>query len=369
MKRLATATVTGVLSATVFAAAAGATPESAGEAADSTAIAAADPSQPTAEMQVVLDAIASFDAPPLAELSPLAARNTPGLPDWVAAAAEALGVPSAPEPVGDIGHVTIPNREGEGLLARVYTPATPGPHPVLVYFHGGGWVIGSIGAYEATARALTNAADTVVVSVAYRQAPEAPFPAAATDAYDAYQWVLDNAADLGGDPDQVAIGGESAGGNLATVASMMARDEGAPMPVHQLLIYPVTNFDFETDSYSEHATAVPLDRASMEYFWGNYLADPAQGADPVASPLRAESLADLPPATIILAEIDPLRSEGEAYAERLATDGVAVTLCLYPGVTHEFFGMAPLIPEAERAQAVAAQGLRGEPIDDAACEV
>jgi acetyl esterase/lipase/glucose/arabinose dehydrogenase len=316
-------------------------------------------SKPTPEMQVVIDAIKSFDAPAISTLKPTAARNLPGIPDWVAAGSQKLGKPNLPEPVADVRHVTIPSA-GEELLTRVYVPAGTGPLPVLVYYHGGGWVVGNLSTYDASARALANASGSIVVSVAYRQAPENPFPTPMNDAWEAYKWVVGHASDIGGDPKRVAVGGESAGGNLATVVAMRARDEGFAMPTHQLLVYPVTNYAFDTPSYAKYANAVPLDRPSMEYFWRNYLGSPADGANPYASPLRAPSLERLPSATVILAEIDPLQSEGRAYAERLAAEGIDTTLCLYTGVTHEFFGMGNLLPEAKAAQAAAGGRLKGE---------
>ncbi len=206
---------------------------------------------PTAEMQGVLDAVTSFDAPPLPSLTPSAARNLPGIPDWVAAASAARGLPNLPESVVDVRHVMIP-AEPEPLLARVYVPAGEGPHPVLVYYHGGGWVLANLSTYDASARALANASGHIVVSVAYRLAPEHPFPAPVDDAYQAYRWVVDNAATLGGDPAQVSVGGESAGGNLATVVALRARDEGGPLPARQVLVYPVTNYAFDTPSYQTY---------------------------------------------------------------------------------------------------------------------
>lgn len=328
------------------------------------------PAPPTPEMAGVIDAIASFDAPPLPTLSPEAARNLPSIPDWVAAAAASAGVTVTPEPVADIAHVTIPSGDTD-LLARVYTPATSAddPLPVVVYYHGGGWVLANLSTYDASARAIANAAGAIVVSVAYRQAPEHPFPTPLDDAYAAYRWVVDNAASIGGDPADVAVAGESAGGNLATVVALRARDDGAQAPTHQLLVYPVTNRGFDTPSYVTYADAVPLDRPSMEWFWGHYLTDESDGANPLASPLRAESLAGLPPATVILAQIDPLFSEGQAYARALAADGVDTTLCVYAGVTHEFFGMGALLPEALAAQAAAGARLSGDEVSDPACSV
>lgn len=331
----------------------------------------ATPADPTPDMARVLEAIRSFDAPPLSSLPPTAARNLPGVPDWVAAAAAAAGVSTAPEPVGDISHVTIDGGD-ERLLARVYTPAgtasTNALRPVVVYFHGGGWVVATLSSYDASARAIANASGAIVVSVAYRQAPEHPFPAPMDDAWASYLWVLDHAAQFGGDPSNVAVAGESAGGNLATVVAMRARDEGVQLPTHQLLIYPVTNYGFETTSYQTYANAIPLDFSSMQYFWHNYLLDAVtDGANVYASPLRSANLAGLPPATVILAEIDPLQSEGTAYAQRLAADGVPTTWCLFRGVTHEFFGMGNLLAEAKAAQQAAGAGLRGEPVADPAC--
>jgi acetyl esterase len=319
------------------------------------------PPKPTAEMANVLTAIASFDAPKPYQLEPQAARNLPSIPEWTQQAGAQVGVPITPEPVGDVRNIVIPV-DGAQLLARVYAPAVNGPLPVLVYFHGGGWVIANLNTYDASARALANRSGRIVVSVAYRQAPEHPFPTPMNDAYESFEWVKANAAAIGGDPADVAVGGESAGGNLAAVVALRARNESAPLPSQQLLIYPITDRNFDTPSYRQNAQAVPLDRPTMEYFWDNYLPDPTSAADPYASPLRADDLADLPPATVILAEIDPLRSEGASYARGLSTAGVPTNICLYRGVTHEFFGMTALLPEARAAQAVAATALRGEPV-------
>ena len=194
----------------------------------------------------------------------------------------------------------------------------------------------------------------------YQQAPEHKFPAAAEDAYAALQWVMTNAAQLKGDPRRVAVGGESAGGNLAAVTCLMARDRQGKMPVHQMLIYPITNYAFDTPSYQEIGTnpKVPLDRPGMEWFWDKYLKNPADGSNLYASPLRAKSLKGLPPATVITADIDPLRSEGQAYAQRLRTEGVSVKATNYTNVTHEFFGMGAVVNKAKQAVQQAADGLR-----------
>ncbi len=251
----------------------------------------------------------------------------------------------------------IPGGAGQQLLIRIYQPAGEGPFPALVYFHGGGWVIANLDTYDPSCRALTNAANCTVISVAYRQAPEFRFPAAPEDAYAAYRWVLNNAASIRVDPNRVAVGGESAGGNLATVTALLARDRGAKLPVHQMLIYPITNYAFNTPSYQAFTDIMPLNTPLMQWFFNYYLRRPSDGASPYVSPLRA-NVQGLPSATVITAEFDPLRDEGEAYAERLRAAGVPVTVTRYTGVTHEFFSMAAIIDKAKQAVAEAAAGLR-----------
>jgi acetyl esterase len=315
-------------------------------------------STPEAQMKAVLDELAAFNAPPIDKLSPANARNLPTAADAVIGVLAKQGKPAV-EMVGDISHELIPGPAGD-LLARIYRPQGNGPFPVLIYFHGGGWVIANLGTYDASCRALTNAAKCMVVSIAYRQAPEHKFPAAAEDAYAAVQWVITNAAKLNGDPSRVAVGGESAGGNLAAVTCLMARDQKGKMPVHQMLVYPVTNYAFDTPSYQEigNNPGVPLNRLGMQWFWEQYLKNPSDGSNPYASPLRAESLKGLPPATVITADIDPLRSEGQAYAQRLRTEGISVTTTNYTNVTHEFFGMAAVLDKAKQAVNEAAIGLQ-----------
>src|SRR5438093_13283858 len=232
------------------------------------------------------------------------------------------------EAVARVENRALPGPLGE-IPVRVYTPEGRAPFPVLVYFHGGGWVIGSLETHDGICRHLANAAGAVVVSVDYRLAPEHPFPASGEDAYAATRWAADNAASFGGDPRRVAVGGDSAGGNLAAVVSLMARDRGGPPLVFQLLVYPVTDFSFDTPSYSENAEGYLLSAESMRWFWGHYLADPADGKHPHASPLQAENVRGLPPALVITAEYDPLRDEGEAYAARLKQAGVPVTVSRY----------------------------------------
>lgn len=309
-------------------------------------LAKADP-----DMKRVVEALAGFNAPPLPTLPPRIARELPSFADALAATLSAMGKPCV-DPVAKIVHKVIPGPGGP-LLLRVYTPAGAGPFPVVVYFHGGGYVIANLDTYDASARQLANGAGAVVVSVAYRQAPEHPFPAAPEDGFAAYKWVLANAAEIDGDAKRVAIAGESAGGNCAAVVSMMALKAGVKLPVHQLLVYPITNWAYDTPSYQENLKTVPLNKAGMEWFGKYYLRTPADAANPLASPLRAKSFAGLPPATIINAELDPLRDDGKLYADKLRAAGVAVTRTVYPGTTHEFFGMGPAVEKARQAMAEA----------------
>jgi acetyl esterase len=268
--------------------------------------------------------------------------------------------PTAPQPVGSVSELKIPGAGGE-IPLKVFTPGGNGPFPVLVYYHGGGWVIGGPDVYESSARALVNAANCVVVMPAYRKAPEHKFPAAHDDCYATYRWVLDNAARVKGDPKRVAVGGESAGGNLAAATALRAKAEGAPLPRHQLLVYPITNHAFDTPSYKLYAGARPLNAGMMQWFFGHYFNSESDGADVNVSPLRASraQLVDLPPATIVTAEIDPLRDDGKQYAQKLREADVDVAYRNYPGVTHEFFGMGAVVDEASDAVEFAAGRLRG----------
>lgn len=308
------------------------------------------------QMREVIEAHQMTPVPSVEKLPAKMARMGPTPATAATAVAKKRGLGTAPEAVGFVEDTKIPAPGGD-LPARIYTPDGSGPFPVLVYFHGGGWVIADLDTYDASARALTNAARCIVVSVHYRQAPEHKFPAAAEDADFAFQWVQRNAMSFNGDPDRVAVGGESAGGNLATGVALQARERGGPMPIHQLLVYPVTVHAFDSPSYQQYADAQPLNAPMMHWFWEQYLENDADRQSPLASPLLAADLSGLPPATVILAEIDPLRSEGEAYAVRLQEAGVPTTMTTYPGVTHEFFGMTAVVDEAKRAVAEAAAGL------------
>lgn len=259
----------------------------------------------------------------------------------------AAGRPLA-EPVYDVADRLIPTPDGD-VPSRVYRPGPAVPLPALVFFHGGGWVIGSLDTHDVTVRSVANRAGCVVVSVDYRLAPEHRFPAAVDDAYAVTDWVVQHADELGVDAERVAVGGDSAGGNLTAVVSQLARDRERPSLVFQLMIYPVTDYEFESASMLENATGYFLERDAMRWFFGQYLDDEADGADPRVSPLRADHLVGLPPAMIVTAEFDPLRDQGEAYAKRLADAGVQVDLRRYDGVFHGFFGMQALLDPAKDA--------------------
>ena len=231
-----------------------------------------------------------------------------------------------------------------GLRVRIYRPSAEGPLPALVYFHGGGWVVGSLDSHDPVCRRLARQTPCVVVSVDYRLAPEHPFPAAVEDAWAATTWVAGAAATLGADPARVAVGGDSSGGNLAAVVARRARDRGLPLAL-QVLVYPVIDHDLDSPGYLEHGVGLNLTTAKMAWYWEQYLSG-ADGADPDASPLRATDLRGVAPALVQTAEYDPLRHEGEAYAGLLEAAGVPVTLTRYDGQIHGFVRLAAL---SERA--------------------
>jgi acetyl esterase len=283
-------------------------------------------------VQALLDEFSRQNMPPLDELSPTQARLV------------ALGfrdLQGEPEPIGETRDIIVPGPAGK-LPVRLYHPAPGKDLPLVVYFHGGGWVIGDIEVVDKPCRALANAARCVVASVNYRLSPETQFPGPAEDCYDATSWLAENASEIGADRRFVAVAGDSAGGNLAAVVALMARDRGGPALAYQLLIYPVTTTarDSEFVSYVDNADGYLLTRASMVWFWDHYLASAEDGKNPYAAPLRAPDLSRLPPAMIVTAEFDPLRDEGQAYARRLQQAGVAVKVSHYEGMIHGFFWMA-----------------------------
>ncbi|MGH9032043.1 MAG: alpha/beta hydrolase, partial [Acidimicrobiia bacterium] len=256
---------------------------------------------------------------------------------------------AAAEPVDRVDNDAIPGLGGHEIPVRVYRPRGDGPLPILVWLHGGGWTIGSLETHDNTCRSLANAVGCVVVSVAYRLAPEHKFPAAVDDALAATRWAAGHAGQLGGDPARVGVAGDSAGGNLAAVVSLLARDAGEPEIAFQLLIYPVTDHEFESRSMRENATGYFLELESMRWFFNQYLNDQSDGADWRFSPMRAADLTGLPPAFVLTAEFDPLRDQGELYARKLEAAGVAVELRRYDGVFHGFFGMRDFMEPAQQA--------------------
>jgi acetyl esterase len=300
------------------------------------------------QARALLDQAKALGRPPLNALSPSDAR----------AEAKAVGTLFGPAPaVANVENRTIAGPAG-ALPVRMYTPAGSGPFPALVFFHGGGWVIGDLETQDGVCRALANGADCVVVSVDYRLAPENKFPAAPEDSYAAAKWVAANAASINVDPARIAVGGDSAGGNLAAVTAQMARERGGPRLVFQLLVYPVTDGACDSTSYRDNADGYLLTKDMMLWFWNHYVRNPEDRFNPMASPLRAHSLEGLPPALVQTAEFDPVRDEGEAYAARLMEAGVPVRLTRYDGMIHGFFGMASVTDRAAIAIDEAAAALR-----------
>lgn len=318
---------------------------------------AAAPPRADRQMQAVLDELAALGGKPIESLTPEEARKQPSPADAVRRLLAKQGKSTAPEAVAKVENRTIPGPGGE-IPIRIYTPGGDGPFPVVLYIHGGGWVIADLDTYDASPRALANGANAVIVSVEYRHAPEHRFPAAHEDVFAAYKWLLDNAPSIRGDARRIAVAGESAGGNMAAAITLMARAERLPMPVHQVLVYPVADNNRDTPSYNENANAKPLNAAMMGWFFGYTLRTPADGNNPWISLVDKADLRGVSPATIIAAEIDPLRSEGRAYAERLKAAGVPVEYKRYDGVTHEFFGMGAVVDKAKDAEQEASRALR-----------
>lgn len=318
----------------------------------------AHPARPDMAMQKVLDEYARLNPKPIETLSPEDARLQPTPADAVKRLLGSTRESDDPTLGVMTQDTTIPGASGP-LQARVYRPKSDDPDvkPVVLYFHGGGFVIADVDVYDSSPRAIARFADCVVVSVHYRQAPEHKFPAAHDDAVAAWRWIIDNAASLKGDPDKIAIMGESAGGNLACATAIAARDEGLQAPCHMVLVYPLAGNDMETPSYIENATAKPLNKPMMEWFVKHTFNDLSETADPRINLVEAD-LIGLPGATVICAEIDPLRSDGELLAERLEQAGVEVRQKTFHGSTHEFFGMGLVVPDAAAAETFAAHELK-----------
>ena len=300
------------------------------------------------QAQAVLDLIIKAGRPAYNTLSPKDARQ-------LFKETRPASTPTPPR-IGEVRDMLA-----DSVAVRVYRPADVAADtaiPALVYFHGGGWVIGDIDTHDVLCRQLTAEAGISVISVDYRLAPEAKFPAAADDAWAATLWTVANAGRLAIDPTRVAVGGDSAGGNLAAVVALMARDAGAPSLKLQVLLYPVTDASTDTRSYRDFADGYMLTRDGMRWFFDHYLPSPAAAADWRMSPLRATSVAGVAPALIITAGFDPLRDEGEAYAVKLRDAGVTVDYLCYGGMVHGFMGMGRLLDTANRAVSHASASLR-----------
>ncbi len=304
------------------------------------------------DAQAVCDLIVASGRPPFETLTPDEAR--------AAYLSSRRLLQPDPPPVAEVQELTADGPAGP-IPLRLYRGqgADKGRlQPAIVFFHGGGWVIGDLESHDQPCRALANATPAIVVAVGYRLAPEHKFPAAVDDAVAATRWVSQNAARLGIDPSRLAVAGDSAGGNLAAVVSLDARDRGGPSIAAQVLIYPATDMGIETPSHARHAKQLPLTGAAMHWFVDHYLRTPADEADWRASPLRAADFRRLPPALVITAGFDPLRDEGEAYAAALQRAGVRVEQVRFEGQIHGFVNMGKVIADAERAIGRAGSFLR-----------
>ncbi len=300
------------------------------------------------DVQAMLSMMAELELPPLETMGVEGARAF--------MEASGAGMPPGPE-VGEIVDDTLPGADGAPLEYRLYRPATDGPHPVVAYYHGGGWVLGSATSDDALCRYLCVHSNSIIVSVNYRHAPEARFPAAADDGLAAATWIADHVEQLGGVPGQLAVAGWSAGANVAAVTAQQAKLAGAPTIVGQVLLCPVTDGTTERQSHVDNAEGYALTMGVMNWFWDHYC-DPGDRSNPKASPLLADDLSGLPPALVITCEFDPLRDEGDAYAEALADAGVAVQHVQCPGQTHTAIPAVGAMVTSEYARKAMADALR-----------
>ena len=306
--------------------------------------------KPDPKIEAFLKEAAEAGAPPLCTLTPEEGR--------IAKNAAFIQFGGPPPPVSKVVNDTIPGPAGP-IPVRIYTPEGEGPLPVLVYYHGGGWVIGNPDTHDSVCRNLANKTPCVVVSVDYRLAPEHKFPAAVEDCYAATLWVSKNADRINGDPARIAVGGDSAGGNLASVIPIMARDKGEPDIVFQLLVYPMNDLSsFGTESYKAHGEGYLLTTDSCEWYRNHYLSSIEDRTNPLASPILTSDLKGLPPALVILAALDVLHDEGAAYADRLKKAGVPVTVSCYDGAIHAFLNMIEVTDLAMAAIDEASGALR-----------
>jgi acetyl esterase len=261
------------------------------------------------------------------------------------------------EPVARVDDLTFAGPDDHRPV-RVYRPDAHGPLPIVVYFFGGGWTLGSIDTADAVARHLANTVPAVVLVPGYRLAPEHPFPAAVEDCYAAVRWALERATDLGGDPGRIAVAGDSAGGNLAAAVALLARERSGPALAGQALVYPNTDHSADDASLRDNVDRWLFNSTSVAWYWGHYLSDPDHGKDPLASPALAADHRGLPPALVLTAEHDPLRDQGEGYAATLRAAGVPVEVHRYAAMAHGFFTMTGVLDEAGLAQREVAAALR-----------
>ncbi len=312
----------------------------------------------TPQMQTVVEKLEQLtDTTPIHALTVAQARSGPSAADAAMAVQNDYGIPT-PASAVDTSGVEIPVTGGS-IHARIYTPRTgKSAYPVIVYYHGEGFVIATINTYNSSAQAFAEKVDAVVVSVEYRKAPEFPFPTAHDDAYAAYLWVLNNGASIKADTSKIAVAGESAGGSLAAATSMKAALSGIKVPLYQVLVYPVANNDTTTASATQYKDAIPLGRTDLTWFYEKYTPVASQGDDPRISLVDMANLSVMPPTTIIAAQIDPLQTEGKLLADNMTAAGVTVDYQLYIGVTHEFFGMNTVLPEAKAAEDHASSKLK-----------
>jgi len=320
---------------------------------------ATQPPAPAADMQAVLDAHMSLQPKPIETLSPLRARLQPSAADATRKVMRTRGLSTAPDPA--VTTQDLPYGSDPMQYARIYKPVAAAnagtPLPVVVYYHGGGWVIADVNVYDAVPRLLSKQLNAIVVSVEYRHAPEAKFPAQHDDAAAAYRWTLQNAASWGGNPAKIALAGESAGGNLAVATAIHARDNGLTAPLHILSVYPIANSDMNLPSRRDSANAKPLNTAMLAWFGHYYTTSMADMQDPRINLVKA-NLRGLPPTTIVNAQIDPLRSDGETLAAAMRAAGDKVEQRTFPGVTHEMFGMGSVVRGAYDANMYAIQRLK-----------
>lgn len=311
------------------------------------------------QAQAIVDALSSLGPQPIEILTPELARKQPGPDAAVKKLLEDLGKPTDPEPVGSVEDIQVPDGAGGEQRMRVYKPeGVVEAAPIIMWIHGGGWVLFDIDTYDASCRGLANKTGCIIVSPDYRRAPEAVFPASHDDVLAAYRWTVQNAASLGGDPARLGIGGESVGGNMAPATILALLEAGDTLPLAQVCVYPLTTGEQYGDSMADAADARPLNRALLSWM-AMYAFDgkPDAGTDPRIAllDLPAETLAKMPPTLVITDERDVLRSQGEEFAKRLETAGAEVTATRYEGVMHEFFGASAVLDKAEAAQREAAQ--------------